>query len=74
MTGIFAVGDKVPRAIVARLNQEILKFLAKPEIKDQFLKSGVEMVGSTPEQFAEAIRADIAKTGKLIKEIGLRVE
>ena len=74
MTGIFAVGDKVPRAIIARLNQEILKFLAKPEIKEQFLKSGVEMVGSTPEQFAEAIRADIAKTSKLIKYIDLRVE
>jgi len=74
MTGIFAVGDKVPAGIIARLNQEILKFLAKPEIKEQFLKSGVEMVGSTPEQFAEAIRADIAKTSKLIKDIGLRVE
>jgi len=64
----------VPAGIIARLNQEILKFLAKPEIKEQFLKSGVEMVGSTPEQFAEAIRADIAKTSKLIKDIGLRVE
>ena len=74
MTGIFAVGDKVPRAIITRLNQEILKFLAKPEIKEQFLKSGVEMVGSTPEQFAEAIRADIAKTSKLIKDIDLRIE
>jgi tripartite-type tricarboxylate transporter receptor subunit TctC len=74
MTGIFAVGDKVPTAIIARLNQEILKFLAKSEIKEQFLKSGVEMVGSTPEQFAEAIRADIAKTGRLIKDIDLRVE
>ena len=49
---------------------------ARPEIKikEQFLKSGVEMVGSTPEQFAEAIRADIAKTSKLIKDIDLRIE
>jgi tripartite-type tricarboxylate transporter receptor subunit TctC len=74
MTGIFAVGDKIARPIIARLNQEILKYLAKPEIREQFLKSGVEMVGSTPEQFAEAIRADIAKMGKLIKDIDLRVE
>ena len=74
MTGIFAVGEKTPRAIVTRLNQEILRFLAKPEIRDQFLKSGVEMVGSTPEQFAEAIRADVAKTGKLIRDIDLRIE
>jgi tripartite-type tricarboxylate transporter receptor subunit TctC len=74
MTGIFAVGDKTPKTVVARLNQEILKFLARAEVKEQFLKSGVEMVGSTPQQFAEAIRADIAKMGKLIKDIGLRVE
>jgi tripartite-type tricarboxylate transporter receptor subunit TctC len=74
MTGIFAVGDKTPRAIITRLNQEIVKYLARAEIKEQFLKSGVEMVGSTPEQFAEAIRADIAKTSKLIKNIDLRVE
>ena len=74
MTGIFAVGDKTPKPIITRLNQEILKFLARPEIKEQFLKSGVEMVGSTPEQFAEAIRSDIAKMGKLIRDIDLRVE
>ncbi len=74
MTGIFAVGDKTPRAVITRLNQEIVKYLGRTEIKEQFLKSGVEMVGSTPEQFAEAIRADIAKTSKLIKDIDLRVE
>ena len=74
MTGIFAAGDKTPKAIITRLNQEILRFLGKPEIKEQFLKSGVEMVGSSPEQFAEAVRSDIIKMGKLIKDIDLRVE
>jgi tripartite-type tricarboxylate transporter receptor subunit TctC len=74
MTGIFAVGEKTPKPIIMRLNQEILRYLGKPEIKEQFLKSGVEMVGSTPEQFAEAIRSDIAKMGKLIRDIDLRVE
>jgi tripartite-type tricarboxylate transporter receptor subunit TctC len=74
MTGIFAVGDKVPQPIITRLNQEILRLLAKPEVKEQFLKSGVELVGSTPEQFSEAMRADINKMGKLIKDLDLRVE
>jgi tripartite-type tricarboxylate transporter receptor subunit TctC len=74
MTGVFAVGDKTPKPVIMRLNQEILKCLARPEIKEQFLKSGVEMVGSTPEQFAEAIRSDIARMGKLIRDINLRVE
>jgi tripartite-type tricarboxylate transporter receptor subunit TctC len=74
MTGIFSVGDKTPKAIITRLNQEILRFLGKPEIKEQFLKSGVEMVGSSPEQFADAVRSDMIKMGKLIKDIDLRVE
>ncbi|HSQ04947.1 MAG TPA: tripartite tricarboxylate transporter substrate-binding protein [Burkholderiales bacterium] len=74
MTGIFAVGSKTPKAIITRLNQEIRKFLDKAEIKDQFLKSGIEMVASSPEEFAAAIKADVERTGKLIKDIGLRVE
>jgi tripartite-type tricarboxylate transporter receptor subunit TctC len=74
MTGIFATGSKTLKAIITRLNQEVVKHINKPEIKEQFLKSGVELVGSSPEQFAEAIRADMSKTGKLIKDIDLRVE
>jgi len=74
MTGIFAVGRTVPQPIIGRLNEEIRRFLDKPEIREQFLKSGVEMVASSPEEFAAAIRADVVKTGKLIKDIGLKVE
>jgi tripartite-type tricarboxylate transporter receptor subunit TctC len=74
LTGVLATGAKTPRPIINRLNQEIVKHINKPEIKEQFLKSGVELVGSTPEQFAEAMRADQTKMGKLIKDIDLRVE
>lgn len=74
MTGIFAVGGKLQRDIVTRLNREVRRFLEKPEIKAQFLKSGVEIVASSPEEFATAIRDDVTKTDKLIKEIGLKVE
>ncbi|MGZ5223216.1 MAG: Bug family tripartite tricarboxylate transporter substrate binding protein [Burkholderiales bacterium] len=74
MTGIFATGSKTPKAIITRLNQEVVKHINKPEIKEQFLRSGVELVGSSPEQFAEAMRADMSKMGKLIKDIDLRVE
>jgi tripartite-type tricarboxylate transporter receptor subunit TctC len=74
LTGVLATGAKTPRPIINRLNQEIVKHVNKPEIRDQFLKSGVELVGSSPEQFAEAMRADMQKMGKLIKDIDLRVE
>jgi tripartite-type tricarboxylate transporter receptor subunit TctC len=74
LTGILAVGDKIPKAIITRLNQEIVRYLNRPEVKEQLLKSGVEMVGSSPEQFADAMKSDITKMSKLIKDIGLKVE
>jgi tripartite-type tricarboxylate transporter receptor subunit TctC len=74
LTGVLATGAKVPRPIINRLNQEIVKHITRPEVREHFLKSGVELVGSTPEQFAEAMRADQIKMGKLIKDIDLKVE
>ena len=64
----------MPRSIITRLNQEIVRHVSRPENRELFLKSGIEMVGSSPEEFAEAMRSDIAKMGKLIKDIGLKVE
>ena len=74
LTGIFAVGHKISKTIVNKINEEILKFIAKSGVKEQLLNSGVEMVGSTPEQFENAIQVDISKMSKLIKDIGLHVE
>jgi tripartite-type tricarboxylate transporter receptor subunit TctC len=74
LTGVLASGARVNSAIINRLNQEIVRYVSRPEIREQFLKSGVELVGSTPEQFAEAMRADMAKMGKLIADIKLKVE
>jgi tripartite-type tricarboxylate transporter receptor subunit TctC len=74
LTGILAVGDKIPKAIITRLNQEVVRYLNRPEVKEQLLKNGVEMVGSSPEQFADAMKSDMTKMSKLIKDIGLKVE
>ena len=73
LTGVLASG-KVSPAIIARLNHEILRYINRPEVKEQFLKSGVELVGSTPEQFAQAMRDDRAKMGKLITDLKLKIE
>jgi tripartite-type tricarboxylate transporter receptor subunit TctC len=74
LTGVLATGDKTPKSVIARLNQEIVRHISRPENRELFLKSGVELVGSSPEEFAEAMRSDVAKMGKLIKDIGLKVE
>jgi tripartite-type tricarboxylate transporter receptor subunit TctC len=72
MTGIFAPA-KTPAAIVSRLNQEVVRFLSRPEIKEQFLHRGAEVVASTSEQFASVMKSDIEKWGKVIRDAGIKV-
>ena len=65
---------KTPEAVVRRLNQEIVRVLSLPEIKEKFLNAGKEVIPSSPEQFAATIRSEMAKMGKVIKDAGLRGE
>ena len=58
-TGMFAPA-KTPAAIINRLNQEIVRFLNTPEVKEKFLNAGVEVVGSSPEELAAIMKSDIA--------------
>lgn len=60
-----------PREIVARLNQEIVRVLQSPEVRDRLAGEGAEIVGSTPGQFAAVIRSDVEKWAKLIKSLGI---
>jgi len=61
-----------PEFIVGKLNQEIVRVLGNRDLQAKLLAAGVEPVGSTPAQFAQVMRADMAKWGKLIKERGIR--
>ena len=71
IVGIFAPA-KTPAAAVHKLSAEIATVLHRPDIRDRFLGTGVESVGSTPEEFAAVIRTDMAKMGKLIRDTGIR--
>ena len=59
-------------AIVARLNREIVQALNKAEVKERLSSSGIEVVGSSPEEFAAKMKADMARTSKLIKDAGIK--
>jgi tripartite-type tricarboxylate transporter receptor subunit TctC len=63
-----------PDAIVRRLNQEIVRVLNQPDVKDRFFKAGAEVVANAPEQFAAYIKNDIVRMGKVIKDAGIRVD
>lgn len=63
-----------PNPIVTHLNGEILKALAAAEVKNSFLRLGVEPVGSTPEELSAYNRAQIAKWAKVTKFAGIKPE
>ena len=75
-TTIYAmfVPAKTPATIINRLNQEIIQILKSPDSKDRLIAGGVEAIGSSPEQLASTVKADVSKWGKLIKELGIRAE
>ena len=70
--GVFAPA-RTPEAIVRQLHGAIVAVLNTQPVKDRFLSSGVETVGSTPERFAEVIRADVERMSRVIREAGIRV-
>ena len=61
-----------PREIVARLNAELNKVLQLPEIARTWADHGAEIGGGSPERFAEHIRAELAKWGKVVREANIR--
>ncbi|MGH8618238.1 MAG: Bug family tripartite tricarboxylate transporter substrate binding protein [Burkholderiales bacterium] len=63
-----------PRDIVLKVSQEIARIVRTPEMQDRLRLEGAEAVGSTPEQFAETIRRDIAKWAVVVKASGARAD
>ena len=63
-----------PRAVIARLNEEINKALRIVEVRQILETAGIAVVGGTPEQFGEAIRAEVAQMATLVKASGAKVE
>jgi tripartite-type tricarboxylate transporter receptor subunit TctC len=61
-----------PREIVTRVNAEMVRSLAMPELKERFVAMGAELVSSTPEEFDAYIRSETAKWGKVIKDVGIQ--
>lgn len=65
---------RTPPEIVNRLNAELLKVQALPDVKAAMAKLGFDAVTGTPEQFAEHIRREVEKFTKLAKATGIKAE
>jgi len=71
--GLF-VPAGTPQPIVNRLNAEVVKALALPDVKDRLATLGADAVGDTPQHFAVFIKAEIPKWAKVVKDAGLKIE
>jgi tripartite-type tricarboxylate transporter receptor subunit TctC len=65
---------RTPAAIVARLNQTLVRYLGDAAVKEKFFAAGMETIAGSPEELAGAIRAETARMRKVIDAAGIHEE
>lgn len=65
---------KTPPEIIGRLNAELQRVLGLPDIRDRLIAAGFEARTSTPEWFADFMKMETAKWGKVVKAAGIKAE
>ncbi len=63
-----------PGTIIGRLHLETVKALAVPDLRAKLTDLGLEGMGSSPDEFAAAIKSEIPKWAKVIKDAGIKVD
>ncbi len=63
-----------PKEVIARLNTEINRIIALPEIRERFAQAGVEVVGGSPESFASLIKEQVDTWGKVVREANIKAD
>lgn len=71
LPGLLAPGG-TPRAIVERLNTEVVRILRLTDVQERLQKEAFDLPSETPDEFAAVIKAELEKWAKVVKEIGLR--
>ena len=70
----FFLPKGTPEPVVAKWHAAIVKVLREPGVIKQLADYGFEIVGSTPQQLAERVRADIVKYAGIVKKANIVVE
>jgi tripartite-type tricarboxylate transporter receptor subunit TctC len=72
-SGLFAPAG-TPREVVTRLNNEVVKVLKMPAIREQLAGQGAEAVGDTPEEFGLFMRHEVAQWAHMVRTSGAKVD
>ena len=65
---------RTPKPIITRLNQEIIKALSLPDVRERLSNVGFEIVGKSPEAFSAYIKSEVTKWAKVAKASGVKPE
>jgi tripartite-type tricarboxylate transporter receptor subunit TctC len=63
-----------PQPVIDRLNAEIVKIVATPEVRQKFLGLGTDAASSTPAELGKFIAAEVTAIDKIVKQVGAKIE
>ena len=69
--GVFAPGG-TSGPLVAKIQQDMARVLASPDVKERLARDGVQAVGNKPDEFASFIKKEIEKATQLIRMAGIK--
>ncbi len=61
-----------PESVIAKLNSELLAIMALPGVREKLQGQGMEILGGTPAQFAETIRVETERWGRIVRAAGAK--
>jgi tripartite-type tricarboxylate transporter receptor subunit TctC len=70
----FVAPARTPRAVIERLNREIVAIVRSPEMHARLAGQGFDPLGNSPSEFAAYLRSEVDKWAKVIRQTGLRAE
>jgi tripartite-type tricarboxylate transporter receptor subunit TctC len=65
---------QTPPEIIARVHAAVARAVRDPTVSDRFVNDGAEPIGSTPDEFAAVISADLRKWSRIIKDAGIKLD
>jgi tripartite-type tricarboxylate transporter receptor subunit TctC len=71
--GVLAPGA-TPRSTVVKIQTDMARALATPEVKERLSRDGLQALGSRPEEFASFIQKEIAKVKQLVRRAGIKAD
>ena len=60
--------------VVTKLHSTLVKALAEPDVRERFAAQGAEVVGASPEQLSAALKNDVTKWAKVVRDAKVRID